>query len=222
MTETLPQTWSEVDGYITSTLVRPDPALNQALAATEAAGLPAIAVSAPQGKLLHLMARMMGARTILEIGTLGGYSTIWLARALAPGGKLISLELSEKHARVARENIEQAGLSAVAEVRVGPALDTLPTLAGEQFDLIFIDADKANIPQYLDWGVRLSRPGSAIVVDNVVRQGGLADPTNHDPAVMGVRAFHEQLAQRSDVSATTIQTVGAKGYDGFTVALVGG
>jgi predicted O-methyltransferase YrrM len=213
--------WNDVDEYVIRTLVRPDDALEQALASTEEAGMPAIAVSAPQGKLLHLLARMVGARRILEIGTLGGYSTIWMARALPQGGRLISLELSERHAEVARANLERAGLSGVAEVRVGPALDTLPTLAGEQFDLVFIDADKTNIPQYFDWAVRLSRPGAAIVVDNVVRDGGLVDPSrSEDPSVAGVRAFHEQLARRGDVSATTVQTVGAKGYDGFTLAIV--
>jgi predicted O-methyltransferase YrrM len=213
--------WNDVDDYVTRTLVQPDEALGKALAAAEEAGMPAIAVSAPQGKLLHLLARMLGARYILEIGTLGGYSTIWLARALEPGGKLISLEVSERHAEVARANLERAGLSGVAEIRVGAALDTLPTLAGQQFDLVFIDADKANIPQYFDWSVRLGRPGTTIVVDNVVRNGGLVGDPNNDPSIAGVRAFHEQLAERSDVTATTIQTVGVKGYDGFTLAIVG-
>lgn len=211
-----------MDDYITGTVVRPDTALEEAISATEAAGMPAIAVSAAQGKLLHLIARMVGARRILEVGTLGAYSTIWLARALPPGGSLVSLELSERHAAVARANLERAGLSGVAEVRVGAALDTLPTLAGQQFDLVFIDADKANIPQYFDWSVRLSHPGTAIVVDNVVRDGHLVDSSSADPNVAGVRALHELLARRTDVSATTIQTVGAKGYDGFTLALVGG
>jgi len=214
--------WNQVDDYVTRTVVHPDEALRQAVATTEEAGMPAIAVSAPQGKLLQLLAGMVGARRILEIGTLGGYSTIWLARALPPEGKLISLEVSERHAQVARANLEEAGVADRVEVRVGPALETLPTLAGEQFDLVFIDADKVNIPQYFDWSVRLSRPGTAIVVDNVVRNGGLVEGPATDPNVSGVRALHEQLARRSDVAATTIQTVGSKGYDGFTLAIVGG
>lgn len=210
-----------MDDYIIRTLVHPDEALREALVATEEAGMPAISVSAPQGKLLNLIAHSVGARAVLEIGTLGAYSTIWLARALPADGRVLSLELSERHADVARANLERAGLSGVAEVLVGPALDTLPTLVGQQFDLVFIDADKANIPQYFDWAVRLSRPGTVILVDNVVRDGKLADSASTDENVAGVRTLHEQLAQRDDVSATTIQTVGAKGYDGFTLAIVG-
>ncbi|HET9077639.1 MAG TPA: O-methyltransferase [Acidimicrobiales bacterium] len=218
--------WSEVDGYVVERLVGADPVLDAALAEADAAGLPPIAVSAAQGKMLHLLATMVGARRILELGTLGGYSTIWLGRALPAGAdaRLISLELEARHAEVARSNLARAGLADRVEVRVGPALETLPRLAGEglEFDFVFIDADKANIPAYFDQSVALCRPGAVIVVDNVVRGGALADPASRDPSVQGVRRLHEQLEGRTDVSATTIQTVGAKGYDGFTLALVGG
>jgi predicted O-methyltransferase YrrM len=214
----------QVDEYVNSLVVCPDDALQDALKETDAAGLPAIAVSAPQGKLLHLMARMIGAQRVLEIGTLGAYSTVWLARALPAGGRVISLEIDPHHADVARANLARAGVDQVAEVRVGAALDLLPALVAEgagPFDLTFIDADKANIPAYFDWSVKLSRPGSVIVVDNVVRNGALADASSEDPNVAGVRRLHDELSRRDDVSATTIQTVGSKGYDGFTLALVG-
>ena len=218
MTEPL---WADVDRYIEAQLVREDALLRGALERSAAAGLPAIAVSAAQGKQLQLMAQLMHARHILEIGTLGGYSTIWLARALPSDGRLVTLELSEMHAKVARENIAVAGFAAQVEVRVGPALETLPTLVGRApFDFVFIDADKPNIPGYLDWAIRLSRSGAAIVVDNVVRKGALADEHTKDDAVRGVRAMHETLAHDPRVSATTIQTVGAKGYDGFTLIRV--
>jgi predicted O-methyltransferase YrrM len=185
--------------------------------------MPPIAVSAAQGKMLALLAGMIGARNILEIGTLGGYSTIWMARALPPGGRLVSLEVDPRHAEVARKNIAAAGLDHVAEVRVGPALDTLPVLEKEgagPFDLSFVDADKVNIPAYFDWCVKLSRPGALVVVDNVVRNGAVIDAGSDDPAVKGVRELNEVLASDSRVSATTIQTVGAKGYDGFTLAVL--
>ena len=226
--------WSDVDEYVGERLIGPDPDLEQALADSEAAGLPSIAVSAPQGKLLYLLARCLGARRILEIGTLGGYSTIWLARALPPDGQLVTLELQEHHARVARANLARAGLADRVQVRVGPALDLLPELSREStlggdggdgggappFDLVFIDADKENIPVYFDWSVKLTRPGGVIITDNVVRDGAVADPHPTDPRVAGVRAFHEMLAGRPDVEATTIQTVGVKGYDGFNFAVV--
>lgn len=217
------QTWAEVDRYVSQRLIGPDDDLEAALAASEAAGLPAIAVSAPQGKLLHLIARSINARAILEMGTLGGYSTIWLARALQPGGRLVTLELEERHANVARANLDRAGVGDRVEIRIGPALETLPALAEdrlEPFDLVFIDADKENIPAYFDWSLRLTRHGGVIITDNVVRNGALADPDAQDPRVLGVRAFHEMLSTRPGIEATTIQTVGAKGYDGFTYVVV--
>ena len=210
--------WSEVDRYIATKLVGYDAVLEATLDATAASGLPAINVSAPQGKQLHLLARMIGARAILEIGTLAGYSAIWMARALPPDGRLITLEVDQKHAEVARANIVRAGLTDRSEVFVGRALDTLPKLKGP-FDFFFIDADKVSIPEYFEWALRLSRPGSAIIVDNVVRNGAIIDP-NGDAAVQGVRRLNEMLARDRRVSATTIQTVGSKGYDGFTLALV--
>ncbi len=215
--------WTAVDRYVTDLLLPPDPVLDAALAAGVAAGLPAIAVSPPQGQLLQLLARMQGARNILEIGTLGGYSTIWLARALPAGGRLITLEIDARHAAVARENFFRAGLEGIVELRLGPAAATLPQLAEEKrgpFDFVFIDADKAGIPGYFQWALRLTRPGSVIVVDNVVRQGAVVDAASVDPAVQGVRRLNELLAAESRVSATTIQTVGSKGYDGFTLAYV--
>jgi predicted O-methyltransferase YrrM len=213
------ETWDAVDRYVGEHLVGEDDVLEAALAESESNGLPAIAVSPAQGKLLCLTARSIGAGRILEIGTLGGYSTIWLARALPDGGSLISLELSDKHATVARRNIDRAGLSAKVEVRVGPAMDSLEQLS-EAFDLVFIDADKANIPRYFEHSLRLSHPGTVIITDNTVRNGAVADPDTDDVNVKGVRALHEMLAGRPDVDSTTIQTVGAKGYDGFTFSLV--
>lgn len=217
--------WSAVDRYFTDALVPAYPVLEAALQASTAAGLPAINVSPPQGKLLHLLARIHDARRILEIGTLGGYSTIWLARALPAGGKLVSLELDPKHAEVARGNLARAGLASIAEVRLGPALETLPKLAAEgsaPFDLVFVDADKANIPAYFTWALQLTRPGAVIIVDNVVRAGAVANAASADPSVQGVRKLNAMLAAETRVSATSIQTVGAKGYDGFTLALVVG
>jgi len=219
--------WTAVDRYVTDLLVAPDPALDRALATSAAAGLPSIAVSPAQGKMLHLLARALEVRTILELGTLGGYSTIWLARALAPGGRLVTLEAEPQYAEVARANIAGAGLADVVELRVGRALETLPQLAAEghdPFDLIFIDADKKSTPDYFRWALDLAHPGSLIITDNVIRDGALIDPRAEDPGVQGMRRFHELLASDEAfvqrVSATTIQTVGSKGYDGFTLALV--
>jgi predicted O-methyltransferase YrrM len=215
--------WTAVDRYISETLVPPDPVLDAALKAGEAAGLPPIAVTPSQGKLLHLLARAIGARRILELGTLGGYSTIWLARALPGGGRLVTLEANPKYAEVARANIAHAGVSDIVELRVGPALDTLPQLAAESpepFDLTFIDANKESSPEYFELALELSHPGSLIITDNVIRDGALIDPASNDPAVEGGRRLHELLASEERVSATTIQTVGSKGYDGFTLALV--
>lgn len=215
--------WTEVDRYITDLLVPADAGLDAALEASDAAGLPPIAVSPSQGKLLHLLARARGARTVLEIGTLAGYSTIWLARALPADGRVITLEADPKHAEVAWENVARAGLADVVEVRLGKALDRLPQLAEEghgPFDLVFIDADKPSIPEYFTWALELSAPGSLIIVDNVVRDGALIDAESEDTSVQGTRRLHELLAAEPRVTATTIQTVGAKGYDGFTIALV--
>jgi predicted O-methyltransferase YrrM len=217
--------WTAVDEFVGELLVPHDEALEVALAASEAAGLPAIQVSPPQGKLLHLLARVQGAKTVLEFGTLGGYSTIWLGRALPADGRLITLEASAEYAEVARGSIERAGLGDLVDLRVGPALDTLPALEDEgagPFDLTFIDADKVNTPNYFAWALEHSRPGSLIVADNVVRGGALADAASDDPAIQAQRRFHENLAAEPRVSATTIQTVGSKGYDGFTIALVNG
>ena len=218
-----PELWAAVDRYIEETSIPHDPVLSAALAASEAAGLPAIAVTPSQGKLLWLLARMLGAQNILEIGTPGGYSTIWLARALPAGGRLISLELERKHADVAQANIARAELAHTVEIRLGRALDSLPALALEgrgPFDFVFIDADKANISEYFAWSLKLTRPGSVIVVDNVVRKGAVLDASSSDSNVLGVRRFNERLSQTKNVSATTLQTVGSKGYDGLTLALV--
>ncbi len=212
-----------VDEYFTRTIVAPDKALAEALAANAAAGLPSIDVSAPQGKLIHLLARMMGARKALEIGTLGGYSTIWLASALPHDGRLITLERNARHAEVARQNVARAGLGGKVEIRTGAALETLPKIEAEgihPFDFVFIDADKANNAAYLEWALKLSRPGSAIVVDNVVRDGEVADARSRDPDVVGVRRMFELIAREPRLSATAIQTVGAKGWDGFALAIV--
>lgn len=214
--------WGAVDQYITDLLVPSDPALEAALEASAAAGLPAINVAPNQGKLLEILARLTGARAILEIGTLGGYSTIWLARALPADGRLITLEADPKHAEVARANIARAGLAASVEVRLGKALETLPAVAAEghgPFDLVFIDADKPNNPDYFAWAMRLTRPGSLIIVDNVVRDGAVADPNSTDPSVQGVRRLNEIVAAEPRVSATAIQTVGSKGYDGLAIIL---
>ena len=215
--------WAAVDRYLTELLVPPDPALDGALAASADAGLPAINVSPLQGQLLHLLALARGARDILEVGTLGGYSTIWLARALAPGGRLVTLEAEPEHASIARANLARAGLNSAVELRLGRALETLPQLAAEgygPFDLVFIDADKPSIPEYFGWALKLSRPGTLIVVDNVVRGGKVADPASDDPDVQGVRRFFERLAAEPRVRAAAVQTVGVKGHDGLALALV--
>lgn len=218
MTEDL---WTAVDRYISDVIVPSDPALDAALAASAAAGLPAIQVAPNQGKLLALLARMQGSRTILEIGTLGGYSTIWLARALPAGGRLITLEADPEHAEIARSNIEGAGLADIVEVRVGQALDTLPQLAPEgPFDLVFIDADKASNPEYFQWALEHSRPGTLIVIDNVVRRGAVLDAGSDDPDIQGTRRLYDLLAAEPRVTATVIQTVGSKGHDGLAIALV--
>ena len=211
--------WTAVDRYYADLLLPADPVLEAALRASDEAGLPAIAVSASQGKLLMLLAQSLGARRILEIGTLGAYSTIWLAKGLTGGGRLITLEADPKHAEVARRNIARAGLSEVVEVRSGKALETLPDVEGP-FDLIFIDADKVGYPEYFSWAVKLSRAGSLIVADNVVRAGAVIDAQSGDANVQGVRRFNELVAADKRVGATVIQTVGSKGYDGFAIARV--
>ncbi|MGY1522854.1 O-methyltransferase [Streptomyces sp. MN3] len=217
--------WNAVDDYFTGRLLGDDPdeALTAALRASDAAGLPPIAVSPLQGKLLHLLARIQGARRVLEIGTLGGYSTIWLGRALPADGQLITLEYDPRHAEVAVRNIARAGLAERVEVRVGPALESLPKLADEQpppFDLVFIDADKANNPHYVEWALRLTAAGSLIVLDNVVRGGRVADPDNTDPDVVGSRAALEMFGTHPRLDATAVPTVGVKDHDGFALARV--
>ncbi len=211
--------WSAVDAHLDALFAPHDEALAAALRESEKAGLPAIQVAPNQGKMLHLLARTMGARRILEVGTLGGYSAIWLARALPQDGHLVTLEADPKHAEVARRNLARAGLADRVDVKVGPALDTLPTLEGP-FDLVFLDADKPNNPQYLEWALRLARKGSLIVGDNVVREGAILDAESGDPSARGTRTFLEMLSREPRVSATAIQTVGSKGHDGFALALV--
>lgn len=215
--------WTAVERYFTDRLIQPDPALDAALEASRAAGLPSIAVAPNEGKLLHLLARVVGARNILEIGTLAGYSAIWLARALPAGGRLVTLESEPWHAEVARANIARAGLADRVELRVGLALDELPKVAAERlgpFDLVFIDADKPNNPDYFQWALKLSRRGSLIIVDNVVRDGAVIDAGSKDPNIHGVRQMTELMAAEPRVSATVIQTVGSKGYDGMAMAFV--
>jgi predicted O-methyltransferase YrrM len=215
--------WTAVDRYIRDLLVPPDPALDAALRASAAAGLPPIQVSPNQGKLLMLLAQLQGARNILEIGTLGGYSTIWLGRGLSQGGRLITLEADPKHAELARGNIARAGLAEVVEVILGRAIDTLPQLAATgrgPFDLIFIDADKPSLPDYFTWSLKLSRPGSLMVIDNVIRHGTVIDAASTAPDIQGARRMNELMAAEKRVTATAIQTVGSKGYDGFAIARV--
>lgn len=215
--------WNAVDHHFGEAFHPSDDALEAALQASAAAGLPQIAVAPNQGRLIEILARLTGAKKILEVGTLGGYSTIWLARALPPGGVVVTVEYEPKHARVASANIDRAGLSNRVDIRVGAGLDVLPKLHGEgagPFDLSFIDADKANIPAYFDWAVRMSRRGSVIVVDNVTRGGAIVDPANHQPDVEGVRRFTEVAARDDRVILTALQTVGVKGYDGLAIALV--
>jgi len=215
--------WIDVDQYINDQVTGEDAALAAAMRAGEAAGLPAISVTPAQGKLLHVLARSVNARRVLEIGTLAGYSTIWLARAVGDGGRVITIEFDEKHAGVARSNFTQAGLDARIDLRVGRAQDVLPRIAaddGGRFDFIFIDADKPSTTEYFEWALKLSRPGSLIFIDNVVRHGGLADASSQDPDVLGMRRFLERLGKESRVVSTAIQTVGGKSYDGFALALV--
>jgi predicted O-methyltransferase YrrM len=211
--------WTAVDHYLVDRLITADPALEAALSASAEAGLPPHDVSPAQGRLLEVLGRAVGARAVLELGTLGGYSTIWLARSVPDGGRVVTLESDPHYADVARRNIERAGVGDRVEVRTGPALETLPQLRGP-FDLIFIDADKRSNPEYLDWSLRLSRPGTLIVADNVVRGGAVAEAGCDDPSVQGVRRFLDMLGADPRVSATAIQTVSAKGYDGFAIAVV--
>lgn len=215
--------WKEVDRYITDRLIPSDPILDEAQGANAAAGLPAIDVAPNQGKMLNLLACIAGARKVLEIGTLGGYSTTWLARALPEDGRLITLEADAKHAEVARKNIARAGLDHLVTIRLGAALDTLPQLEKEgegPFDLIFIDADKKNIPNYLAWSLKLSRKGTLILVDNVIRDGEVIDASSQDPNVQGARQLFDVLKSEPRLQATALQTVGSKGYDGFVMAVV--
>jgi predicted O-methyltransferase YrrM len=218
------KTWSAVDDYIAENLLPADTVLEAALRSNRSRGLPAIDVSPAQGKLLYLLARMNGAKRILEVGTLGGYSTIWLARALPKDGKVVTLELEQHHADVAQVNFKMAGLSDRIDLRIGPALKSLEMLGAENagpFDLVFIDADKPNNPNYLTWAMRLSRPGTVIVCDNVIRDGAVIDTRSGDPNVEGARAAFSFMAKAAGLEATAIQTVGAKGYDGFAIAIVG-
>jgi predicted O-methyltransferase YrrM len=218
--------WHDVDEYIEQRLVPADPVLEATLQTSADAGLPAISLTPAHGKLLHLIARIHGARRILEVGTLGGYSTIWLARALPHDGELVTLELNPRYAEVATANAERAGLVGLIKIEVGPALESLRALVAqgaEPFDLVFIDADKQSTPDYVELSLELTRPGSVIVADNVVRDGALADPDTREPGAQGMRRFHEMLAAgvgEHRFSATTVQTVGSKGYDGFTLALI--
>jgi predicted O-methyltransferase YrrM len=217
------QLWNDVDDHFTALLAPADEILTAALRDSDAAGLPPINVAPNQGKLLRLLAEIQGARRILEIGTLGGYSTIWLGRALPADGRLITLEYDPRHAEVARANLARAGLDEIAEVRVGPALESLPKLADENpepFDLVFIDADKVNNPHYVEWAVRLTRPGSVIVLDNVVRGGKVVDARSADANVKGARAGFDFVKTHPHLEATSLQTVGLKGWDGFLLARI--
>lgn len=218
-------TWTAVDRYIADKLLPDDPVFAEVLASAEEAGLPPISVSAPQGMLLHVLVKAFGARSVLELGTLAGYSTIWMARALPAGGRLVTLEVDPRHAEVAQRNFERAGVAEAVRLELGSALETLPRLAEEgegPFDFIFIDADKENYPGYLDWALRLSHPGTVIVADNVVRHGTVLDESSDNPVLVGTRQFTERLGKVQGVVATEIQTVGSKGYDGFALALVTG
>ncbi len=217
--------WTEVDRFYTDTLLPDDPVLEQARRAGDEAGLPPIGVSPPQGMLLHLLVRAVGARRVLEIGTLAGYSTIWMARAVGGGGTVITLELDPHHAEVARRNFERAGVAGVVDLRLGPALDSLAAIeeeGGDPFDLVFVDADKGAYPDYVRWALRLSRPGTLVVVDNVVRDGAILDVGSDDPAATGTRGALELMGREPRLLATALQTVGSKGYDGFALALVTG
>jgi predicted O-methyltransferase YrrM len=223
MSDQLQQKWTEVDRYITGLFVPPDPALEAAIQSSDAAGLPPINVTPNLGKLLNILAQAISAPNILEIGTLGGYSTLWLARALSAEGHLVTLEINPKHAEIAAANFARAGLAHAIELRLGPALDTLPKLKAEgypAFDLVFIDADRPNHPEYFAWALELSRRGSLIIIDNVIRSGAVVQVDSIDPNVQGVRRLNALLAAEPRVSCTEIQTVGSKGYDGFAIALV--
>jgi len=215
--------FSSVDNYISNLLLAPDPALTGTEAAIEAAGIPSISVSPNQGKFLHILARLCQAKKILEVGTLGGYSTIWMARALPENGKLITLEIDPTHAAVAQKNIEGAGLKNIVDIRIGKAIDLLPELhstGAGPFDMVFIDADKPPYAEYFQWAIKLSRPGTLIVTDNVIREGKVLDPDNNDPMVAGARRFNQALADSDAVTATIIQTVGSKEHDGMAIAIV--
>lgn len=215
--------WNDVDSYFTDTLLPHDPVFAETLRAAEAGGLPPISVSAPLGMLLHVLVRTVGARRVLEIGTLAGFSTIWLARGVGEGGSVVTLELDPRHAEVARGNFERAGVQGIVDLRLGRALDSLAEIEknGEgPFDLIFVDADKNTYPEYVRWALRLSRPGTLIVVDNVVREGRVLEESSDDPNMVGIRGALEILGAEPRLLATAIQTVGSKGYDGFAVALV--
>jgi predicted O-methyltransferase YrrM len=215
--------WEAVDKYFDEMLIPHDSTLDDALAAAAAANLPAIQVSSVQGKFLHLLARIMGARNILEIGTLGGYSTIWMARALPEGGRIITLEADPKHAEVARRNFAGAGVESKVELRLGKALDTLPKVASDgrgPFDMFFIDANKSNMPEYFEWSLKLARKGSVIIADNVVREGAVLDAKSKDADMQGIRRFLEMVGNEKRVSGTALQTVSTKNYDGFALVLV--
>jgi predicted O-methyltransferase YrrM len=217
------QTWNAVDSYVMDALIPSDPILDAILKASNAAGLPPISVSPTQGKLLYLLAKLQGAKRILEIGTLGGYSAVWLARALPADGRLLTIEIDPKNAGIARINFATAQVDKLVDLRIGKALNLLPAIAkesSEPFDMVFIDADKQSTAEYFEWALKLTRPGGAIIVDNVVRGGAVTDPKSDDPSVQGVRRFMKQLASEPRVDATAIQTVGSKGYDGFAIAVV--
>jgi predicted O-methyltransferase YrrM len=217
------EVWEAVDKYFDKMLIPHDSTLDDALAAAAAAKLPAIQVSSVQGKLLHLLARIMGARNVLEIGTLGGYSTIWMARALPEGGRIITLEADPKHAEVARKNFTRAGVESKVELRLGKALDTLPKVAADglgPFDMFFIDANKSNMPEYFEWSLKLARTGSVIIADNVVREGAVLDAKSKDDDIQGIRRFLEMVGKEKRVSGTAQQTVSTKNYDGFALVLV--
>jgi predicted O-methyltransferase YrrM len=215
--------WEAVDQYLDKMLIPPDSTLKDALATASKAKLPAIQVSSVQGKLLHLLVHIMGARNILEIGTLGGYSTIWMARALPEGGRIITLEADPRHAEVARKNFERSGVANKVELRLGKALDTLPQVAADgrgPFDMFFIDANKSNMPEYFEWSLKLARAGSVIIADNVVREGAVLDAKSKDADIQGVRRFLGMVGKERRVSGTALQTVGTKNYDGFALVLV--